>query len=87
MIYCMEAYILINCTLGKESTIISELKQLMEIIEINGVWGKYDIFLKVSTTDPNGVEQVVKRLRNHPDVTNTYTMHVLYGQGGTIDNE
>ncbi|AJW70812.1 AsnC family transcriptional regulator [Nitrosopumilus adriaticus] len=86
MIYCMEAYILINCTLGKESTIISELKQLIEIIEINGVWGKYDIFLKVSTTDPNGVEQVVKRLRNHPDVTDTYTMHVLYGQGGTIDN-
>ncbi|WP_371505004.1 Lrp/AsnC ligand binding domain-containing protein [Nitrosopumilus adriaticus] len=83
----MEAYILINCTLGKESTIISELKQLMEIIEINGVWGKYDIFLKVSTTDPNGVEQIVKRLRNHPDVTDTYTMHVLYGQGGTIDNE
>ncbi|WP_048116108.1 Lrp/AsnC ligand binding domain-containing protein [Nitrosopumilus adriaticus] len=82
----MEAYILINCTLGKESTIISELKQLIEIIEINGVWGKYDIFLKVSTTDPNGVEQVVKRLRNHPDVTDTYTMHVLYGQGGTIDN-
>jgi len=83
----MEAYILINCTLGKESTIISELKQLIEIIEINGVWGKYDIILKVSTTDPNGVEQIVKRLRNHPDVTDTYTMHVLYGQGGTIDNE
>lgn len=87
MIYCMEAYILINCASGKESTIISELKQLIEIIEINGVWGKYDIFLKVSTTDPNGVEQIVKRLRNHPDVTDTYTMHVLYGQGGTIDNE
>lgn len=87
MIYCMEAYILINCNTGKESTIISELKQLIEIIEINGVWGKYDIFLKVSTTDPNGVEQIVKRLRNHPDVTDTYTMHVLYGQGGTIDNE
>ncbi|KAF6247482.1 AsnC family transcriptional regulator [Nitrosopumilus sp. b3] len=83
----MEAYILINCNTGKESTIISELKQLIEIIEINGVWGKYDIFLKVSTTDPNGVEQIVKRLRNHPDVTDTYTMHVLYGQGGTIDNE
>ncbi|MBT8251210.1 MAG: Lrp/AsnC ligand binding domain-containing protein [Nitrosopumilus sp.] len=83
----MEAYILINCNSGKESTIISELKQLIEIIEINGVWGKYDIFLKVSTTDPNGVEQIVKRLRNHPDVTDTYTMHVLYGQGGTIDNE
>ncbi|QLH06810.1 Lrp/AsnC ligand binding domain-containing protein [Nitrosopumilus ureiphilus] len=83
----MQAYILINCNTGSETTLISELKELSEIIEINGVWGKYDIFIKISTSDPNGVEQIVKRLRNHPDVVDTYTMHVLYGQGGTIDNE
>ena len=83
----MQAYILINCNSGSETTIISELKELPEIIEINGVWGKYDVFIKISTQDPNGVEQIVKRLRNHPDVVDTYTMHVLYGQGGTIDNE
>ena len=87
MIYCMRAYILINCNTGSETMLISELKELSEIIEINGIWGKYDIFLKISTSDPNGVEQIVKRLRNHPDVVDTYTMHVLYGQGGTIDNE
>jgi len=83
----MQAYILINCNTGSETMLISELKELSEIIEINGIWGKYDIFLKISTSDPNGVEQIVKRLRNHPDVVDTYTMHVLYGQGGTIDNE
>ena len=83
----MQAYILINCNTGCETTIISELQEIPEIIEINGVWGKYDIFIKISTSDPNGVEQIVKRLRNHPDVTDTYTMHVLYGQGGTIDHE
>lgn len=83
----MQAYILINCNTGSETTLISELKEFPEIIEINGVWGKYDIFIKISTSDPNGVEQIVKRLRNHPDVVDTYTMHVLYGQGGTIDDE
>jgi len=83
----MQAYVLINCNTGSETTLISELKELPEIIEINGVWGKYDVFIKISTQDPNGVEQIVKRLRNHPDVVDTYTMHVLYGQGGTIDNE
>lgn len=84
---CMQAYILINCNTGCENRIISELQEIHEIIEINGVWGKYDIFIKISTSDPNGVEQIVKRLRNHPDVTDTYTMHVLYGQGGSIDHE
>ncbi len=83
----MQAYILINCNTGSETKVISELKELPEIIEINGIWGKYDIFIKVKTVDPNGVEEMIKRLRNHPDVTNTFTMHVLYGQGGTIDQE
>ena len=83
----MQAYILINCNTGSETGVITELKELLEIVEINGIWGKYDIFIKVRTTDPNGVEQIIKRLRNHPDVTDTYSMHVLYGQGGSIDQD
>ena len=83
----MQAYILINCNTGSESKVITELKELPEIVEINGIWGKYDIFIKIKTSDPNGVEQIIKRLRNHPDVTDTFTMHVLYGQGGDIDQE
>ncbi len=83
----MQAYILINCNTGTEMKVISEFKEIPEIIEINGIWGKYDIFLKVKTIDPNGVEEVIRRLRNHPDVTDTFTMHVLYGQGGNIDQE
>ena len=80
----MQAYIRINCNTGIETKVISELKELPEI---NGIWDKHDIFIKVKTVDPNGVEEMITRLRNHPDVTNTFTMHVLYGQGGTIDQE
>ena len=83
----MQAYILVNCNTGSEATLISEVKEFPEVIEINGVWGKYDILVKISTPDPDGVEQIVKRLRNHPDVLDTYTMHVLYGQGGSIDDD
>jgi len=83
----MQAYILINCKTGREISVIAELKELPEIIEINGIWGKYDVFIKIKTPDPNGVELILQRLRNHPDVTDTFTMHVLYGQGGSIDQE
>jgi len=83
----MQAYILINCNTGSETNIISEFKEISQVVEINGIWGKYDIFLKITTADPNGVEQIVKRLRNHPDIIDTYTMHVLYGQGGSIDQD
>ena len=83
----MQAYVLINCVSGQESRVISDFNELAEIVEINGIWGKYDIFLKISTEDPNGVEKMINRLRNHPDVKETYTMHVLYDQGGSIDQE
>ena len=83
----MQAYILVKCNTGSEAKIISEFREITAISEINGIWGEDDIFLKILTFDPEGIENVVKRLRNHPDVTDTETMHVLYGQGGDIDDE
>jgi DNA-binding Lrp family transcriptional regulator len=83
----MQAHILIKCKTGSDTRIISELKELPEVNEINGVWGKQDIILKVLTYDPQFIDDFVKRLRNHPDITDTYTIHVLYGKGGTMDEE
>lgn len=81
----MQAYILLNCQTGSETELIAELKKIPEVVEINGIWGKYDVFLKVVTEEPQGIDKVVSKLRTLPDITNSYTMHVLYGQGGTID--
>ena len=83
----MQAYVLVNCNTGSENSLISEFKESPEITEINGVWGKHDIILKIETYDTQRVDEIVKRLRNHPEVTDTYTIHVLYGQGGSIDQE
>lgn len=82
----MQAYVLLNCNTGSEIDLISELKKIPEIIEINGIWGKFDIFLKISTKDPEGIDKAISKLRNNKDITNSYTMPVLYGQGGTIDD-
>ena len=83
----MQAYILVKCKTGSESKIILEFKEIPEVNEINGIWGKHDVFMNVLTYDPQFIDNLIKRLRNHPDVTDTYTMHVLYGQGGSIDEE
>ncbi|QUC65186.1 Lrp/AsnC ligand binding domain-containing protein [Nitrosopumilus sp. K4] len=81
----MQAYILLNCNTGTESELISELKKIPGVVEINGIWGKYDIFLKVVTSNPDGIEKIVSKMRTMKDITSSYTMPVLYGQGGTID--
>lgn len=81
----MQAYVLINCETGTESSVIAELKKSPEVVEINGIWGKYDIFVKIVTDSPQEIDKLISKLRSHKAITNTYTMHVLYGQGGTID--
>ncbi len=81
----MQAYILLKCNTGVESDLISELKDIPQVIEINGVWGRYDIFLKVHSDDPDGIDTIVRQIRSRPGILESHTMHVLYGQGGTID--
>ena len=81
----MQSYVLLTCNTGSESNIIAELKKIPEVVEINGIWGKYDIFLKIATDDPQGIDKVISNIRSFSDITSTYTMHVLYGQGGSID--
>ena len=57
-----------------------------EIVEINGIWGKYDIFLKVSHNTSIGLNKVVETLRRVENITSTYTLPVLFGQDGSIDD-
>lgn len=81
----MQAYVLINCLPGNEKEIISNLKKIPEVVEINGIWGKYDIFVKIASIEPSDIDKVIEKIRSISEITDTDTMHVIYGQGGTID--
>lgn len=82
----LQAYILINCEPGFEKSLITSIKGWPEVSEINGIWGKYDILVKISTSEFNGIDRFIEKLRKLERITGTYTMHVLYGQGGSIDD-
>ena len=83
----MIAYILINCIPSEEKNVIADLSKLPEAIEVNGVMGKYDIFTKVVGKVPGDIDLALMKIRSIKGITNTYTMTVLYRQGGTIDKE
>ncbi len=83
----MIAYILINCIPSEEKNVIVDLSKLPEVVEVNGVMGKYDIFTKVVGKVPGDIDLALIKIRSIKGITNTYTMTVLYGQGGTIDKE
>lgn len=82
----MIAYILVTCVPGNEKEVISKTKDLPDVIEVNGVMGKYDVFVKIEAKDPTKVDTAISKVRNVAHVTSTITMPVIYGQGGTVDD-
>ena len=83
----MLAYIVLNCIPGNEKDVISEIKKLPQVVEVNGIMGKYDIFVKVVGEIPGDIDLAVTKIRSIKGITNSYTMTALYAQGGTIDAE
>jgi DNA-binding Lrp family transcriptional regulator len=76
------AYVLINCDLGSEDSIIGELKKSVQTVEVNGVYGVYDIVAKVrADTMENLRETITWQVRKIDKVRSTLTMIVIEGQG------
>ena len=80
----MLSYILLNCSPGSEVEVISEISSIAGVIEVNGVFGKYDVFVKVSAENPDTMARIVSQIRKIK-VISSLTLPVVYGQGGTID--
>lgn len=83
----MITYILATCIPGNEKEVIQKIKELPNIMEVNGIMGKYDIFVKIVADDVTKVDSAISKVRTVPHITNTISIPVLYGQGGTIDDE
>ncbi|MGB9167581.1 MAG: Lrp/AsnC ligand binding domain-containing protein [Nitrososphaeraceae archaeon] len=76
------AYVLINCDLGSEADIIKELKKLPEVIEVSGVFGVYDIIVRIRSDSMDKLREVVTwNVRRIDKVRSTLTMMVIEGQG------
>jgi DNA-binding Lrp family transcriptional regulator len=83
----MIVYILVTCVPGNEKDVIAKIRSLPEVVEVNGIMGRYDVFIKVSAEDPPRVDSTITKIREIPNITSTFTMSAIYGQGGTIDDE
>ena len=74
------AYVLINCDVGSEKSVINELKNMNSIKEVQGTLGIYDIIAKVeSENSAKSKEAVIGDIRKLDHVKSTLT---LLGTGG-----
>ena len=80
------SYILINSDLGTDETIITKIKEILadkkELqYEIRGVYGVYDIVLKLSSDDIDTLRSTVtNKIRKITSVQSTLTMMVIEEQ-------
>lgn len=76
------AYVLINCDLGSEEEILKELRKLTEVVELSGVYGVYDIIVKIRADSMDKLRETITwHVRRIDKVRSTLTMIVIEGQG------
>lgn len=77
------AYVLIQCDLGSEETIIKQIMGIPEVKEIRGTYGIYDIFCKVESNTRVALDDVItNRIRKIAKIRSTITLHYIKSQGG-----
>lgn len=78
------AYVLLNSDLGTDESIINEVKKILAeegvTYEIQGVYGVYDIVLKLSSDDGEKIRGIIQMIRKISKVQSTLTMMVIEEQ-------
>jgi DNA-binding Lrp family transcriptional regulator len=80
------AYVLLNSDLGSDESIIAEAKKILASekniqFEIQGVYGVYDIVLKISTDTTDHLRSIItNKIRKINKVQSTLTMMVIEEQ-------
>ena len=80
------AFVLINSDLGKDVEIIGKIKEIFDSekeieYEVQGVYGVYDIVLRVSSNDSAKLRgMVTNQVRRIENVQSTLTMMVIEEQ-------
>ena len=76
------AYVLINCDLGYEEDIISQLKTIDGVKEVHGTFGAYDILAKVESDDVDKLRDTITwKIRKLDRIRSTLTLMAIPGQG------
>ena len=72
------AYVLISCDLGFDAEIIDEIKQLEDVKEVRGVFGAYDILVKLESANVETLrETIIWKIRKLNRVRSTLTLMVI----------
>ena len=77
-----KACVLINCDLGSEDKVISDLRKLEHIKDAVGTFGAYDIVAKIEAENSEQLRETITwKIRKMNKVRSTLTLMEVIGQG------
>jgi len=77
-----KAYVLINCEIGAEVSIISQLKEIDLVKEVHGTFGAYDVLVVVETDTVESLRDTISwKIRKIEKIRSTLTLMAIEGQG------
>ncbi len=77
----MFAYILLTCDLGSENSVMEELKAIPSVKEVHGIYGVYDILVKVESSSVDDLRETVTfKIRKIPHVGSALALTCIEGQ-------
>ena len=69
------AYIMINCEVGSESSVMEQLKSIPGIKEVRGVFGNYDVMVKIQAPSIESLRDIIThQIRKIPQIRFTTTV-------------
>jgi DNA-binding Lrp family transcriptional regulator len=71
------AYTLINAELGSEDAVVSDMKRIPEVKEVNLTYGVYDIVAKIQSESMDRIKEIITlKVRKIDKIRSTLTLIV-----------
>ncbi|HSB50523.1 MAG TPA: Lrp/AsnC ligand binding domain-containing protein [Nitrosopumilaceae archaeon] len=78
----IQAYVLLNCDMGTEESIIQRLKDVNLVKEVYGTFGAYDVLAKLESQSSEELNNVITtKIRHLENIRSTTTLLTVEGQG------
>jgi len=76
-----KAYVLINCNIGAEESVMSHLKEIDLVKKVEGTFGAYDIVVLVEADTVESLRDIITwKIRKMEKIRSTLTMMVIEEQ-------
>ena len=68
------AYVLLNTELGQGSLVSTELEGVDEVKEVFGIYGVYDLIIKLEAENMSEIKEIITKIRRIPNIRSSLTL-------------